>query len=135
MKQHLFALAVLGSLASAASAQSSVTLFGFLDVNALWSLTAARARFGRHVTLALKPGADAKPLAEVVALWPARRQDTDQGELVQGLPLRLTIRRPTATAELDLGEAARFWPDDEALARLATLDEAGRATIVYAEAG
>ena len=106
-----------------------------LNVNALWSLTAARARFGRHVTLALKPGADAKPLAEVVALWPARRQDTDQGELVQGLPLRLTIRRPTATAELDLGEAARFWPDDEALARLATLDEAGRATIVYAEAG
>lgn len=36
MKKHLLALTVLGTLAGTASAQSSVTLFGVLDVNARW---------------------------------------------------------------------------------------------------
>ena len=36
MKKHFVALTVLGSVAGAVSAQSSVTLFGVLDVNARW---------------------------------------------------------------------------------------------------
>ncbi len=35
------------------------------------------------------------------------------------------------TLEVDLGDAGRFWPTDEALARLKSLAAAGRAAIVY----
>jgi DNA polymerase-3 subunit alpha len=74
------------------------------------------------------------PLAELVKTWPAKRETTEQGELLLGLPLRLAIRRASATAELDLGDAGRFWPTDEALARCKALSHDGRAAIVY-EAG
>ena len=36
-----------------------------------------------------------------------------------------------ATAELDLGDDAKFWPSDEALARWKSIAEGGRASIVY----
>ena len=48
-----------------------------------------------------------------------------------GLGLRLQISRPTVAAEIDLGEAGRFWPTDEALARCRALAQDGRADIVY----
>ncbi len=114
-----------------------------LNVTAVWSLAGARARFGRYLALAplvqalhsvqSMPGAarDILPLTELVKTWPARRESTDQGELVQGLALRLKINRPGACAELDLGDAGRFWPTDEALARCKALSQDGRAAIVY----
>jgi DNA polymerase-3 subunit alpha len=104
-----------------------------LAVGQLWSLTAARARFGRFLQLAIQGGldGDVKPLADVVRTWPPQREPADQGERVRGLPLRLQIARPTATAEVDLGDAGRFWPTDEALARLKSLAAAGQAAIVY----
>jgi DNA polymerase-3 subunit alpha len=57
---------------------------------------------------------------------------TDQGDLVQGLGLRLQLRRADATADLDLGDEARFWPCDEALARWRSVAHDGQASIVYA---
>ncbi|MBX3635991.1 MAG: hypothetical protein KF683_11515, partial [Rubrivivax sp.] len=71
------------------------------------------------------------PVADVLKLWPARRVDTDQGALVQGLAVRLKLRRREATAELDLGDEARFWPCDEALGRWRSIAQGGAATIVY----
>ncbi|OYU99099.1 MAG: hypothetical protein CFE45_14080 [Burkholderiales bacterium PBB5] len=100
-----------------------------LNINAVWDLAGARARFGRFLALDLGP--DLPPLAEVVATWPARTLETEQGELTQGLMLRLRIQRPTVQAELDLGDAGRFWPSDEALARLRLLARPGQAAIVY----
>ena len=105
-----------------------------LNVNALYSLPAARALFGRYLRLSLKADADVKPLSEVVSTWPARRVDAYMGELVQGLAMRLLVQRAGATAELDLGEAGRFWPCDEALARLKSLDSGANAGVVYADA-
>ena len=58
----------------------------------------------------------------------------EQGELTLGLPLRLQINRPSAVAEIDLGDAGRFWPTDEALARCKALAPDGRAAIVYEQA-
>jgi len=104
-----------------------------LNINQLWDLPAARARFGRHLAMAVNGGVP--PLADLVRTWPARRESTEQGELVQGLGLRLQIARPTATAELDLGDAGRFWPCDEALARCKALAHEGRAVVVYEAAG
>jgi DNA polymerase-3 subunit alpha len=104
-----------------------------LNVKEIWGLPAARARFGRHLALSLEGDADidVQPLLELVRTWPAQVEQTEEGELVRGLGLRMRIRRDTACAELDLGEAGRFWPSDEALARCKALAGDGGAEIAY----
>ena len=100
-----------------------------LNVNAVWDLAGARARFGRYLGLSL--AGNGSTLAELVKTWPARRASSEQGELTLGLGLRLLIDRPGASAEIDLGDAGRFWPSDEALARCKALAQGGRAAIAY----
>jgi DNA polymerase-3 subunit alpha len=100
-----------------------------LNVAQVWSLAAARARFGRYLSVLLNGGMP--PVAELVKTYPAHHESTEQGDLVQGLAVRLSLRRPTATAELDLGEQGRFWPCDEALARWKALAHEGAVSIVY----
>jgi DNA polymerase-3 subunit alpha len=100
-----------------------------LNVNQVWDLPAARARFGRYLTVEMNGAVP--PVADVLRLWPARRAASEHGELVQGLSLRLRLRRDAASAEIDLGDDARFWPSDEALARWRSVAEGGRALIVY----
>jgi DNA polymerase-3 subunit alpha len=100
-----------------------------LNVQALWDLPAARARFGKHLAVALN--GEMPPLADVLRLWPARRLQLDEGTVHQGLAVRLKLRRPTATAEIDLGDDARFWPCDEALARWRSVAEGAGVTVVY----
>jgi DNA polymerase-3 subunit alpha len=103
-----------------------------LNVAAVWDLAAARARFGRYLSVALNgAGTGAPPVADVLRLWPARRSDSEHGELVHGLPIRFKLQRPGAVGELDLGEAARFWPSDEALGRWRSIAHDGAAQIVY----
>jgi DNA polymerase-3 subunit alpha len=99
------------------------------NVNQLWDLPAARTRFGRYLAVAVNGGLP--PVGDVVRIWPVKRTETDQGELTQGLPVRLQIKRTSATAELDLGDDGRFWPSDEALARWRQLAYGGYAVIVY----
>jgi DNA polymerase-3 subunit alpha len=100
-----------------------------LQVNSVWDLPSARARFGRYLSVAVngKP----PPVADVIRTWPPKKVETDQGELQQGLVIRLQLQRERAEAALDLGDAARFWPSDEALARWKTLAHEGRAAVVY----
>jgi DNA polymerase III subunit alpha len=100
-----------------------------LTVSQAWDLAGARARFGRYLSVAVER--TPLPLAELLRLWPARRLRTEQGELKQGLGIRLQLRRPDAVADLDLGEEGRFWPCDEALARWRSVAHEGRARIVY----
>ena len=99
-----------------------------LNVNQVWDLSEARARFGRHLAVDLNGGVP--PVADVLRLWPARSVQTEQGPVRQGLVVRLKLQRSGATAELDLGEEARFWPCDEALGRWRSLAH-GSAVIVY----
>jgi DNA polymerase-3 subunit alpha len=56
---------------------------------------------------------------------------TDQGELAQGLTVRLRLHREQASADLDLGEEARFYPTDAALERWRAGACEGRAQVVY----
>ncbi len=100
-----------------------------LQVACAWDLPAARARFGRH--LAIEVDGAAPPVAELLQLWPARRVESEHGALTQGLAVRVLLRRPQACAEIDLGDAARFWPCDEALGRWRSLAAGGRAAVVY----
>ncbi len=100
-----------------------------LNVTQVWDLPAARARFGRYMAVDVNGGMP--PVADVLRLWPPRRVDGEHGELLQGLAVRLRLQRRDVTAELDLGDDARFWPSDEALGRWRSIAQGGAATIVY----
>jgi DNA polymerase III subunit alpha len=104
-----------------------------LNVAQVWSLAAARARFGRHLAVVLNT-ATVPPIAGLVQAHPARVEAGEEGDLAQGLPVRVRIERPTATAEIDLGDQGRFWPSDEALAAWAVLAPPGQVRIVYESA-
>jgi len=99
------------------------------NVNQVWDLPSARARFGRFLQVALNGGLP--PVGDVIRTWPARRTESEHGELTQGLTVRLQLRRAHAMAELDLGDDGRFWPTDEALARWRQVAQGGQAVIVY----
>jgi DNA polymerase-3 subunit alpha len=100
-----------------------------LNVTQVWDLPAARARFGRYIAVDSNGGLP--PVADVLRLWPARRVESEQGEQLQGLAVRLRLQRRDVRAELDLGDDARFWPSDEALGRWRSIAHGGSATIVY----
>jgi DNA polymerase-3 subunit alpha len=100
-----------------------------LTVGQLWDLPAARARFARHLQVAVN--GTMPPLAELIRTWPVRRVPTDQGILVRGLAVRLRLQGRGATAEIDLGEEGLFWPCDEALARWRQVAAGGQVAVVY----
>jgi len=99
------------------------------NVQQLWDLPSARARFGKYLAVAVHAGLP--PVAEVIRTWPVKRVDTEQGVLTRGLSVRLLLERPQAQAEIDLGEEGQFWPSDEALARWRQVAHAGQASVVY----
>jgi DNA polymerase III subunit alpha len=103
-----------------------------LNVQQVWDLATARARFGRW--LVVDVNGQLPPVAQLVRQSPARRTDTEQGELTQGLAVRLRLQRATATAEIELGDEGRIWPSDEALARWRAAAHGGQAVVMY-EAG
>ena len=100
-----------------------------LNVLQVWDLAAARARFGRYIAVDIN--GSSPPVADVLRLWPAKRVVTEHCDLQQGLAIRLRVQRSTATAEIELGDDARFWPCDEALGRWRSIAHGGVAKIVY----
>ncbi|MBT9494610.1 MAG: DNA polymerase III subunit alpha, partial [Paucibacter sp.] len=96
------------------------------NVQAAWDLAGARARFGKYFYVPVR--AKLPALQEVIKQWPARRVDSEQGQVVQGLKMLthhfLMGEQAGAEFKIELGEDSRFWPCDEALAQLrqATLD-------------
>jgi DNA polymerase III subunit alpha len=112
-----------------------------LNVQSIWDLAGARARYARFVQIAVpegRAGVEAvRALAEAVAQWPARQTETEAGPVPQGLMLRAKLRprdaQSAARVEIDLGEDGRLWPCDEALVRLKAIAAQGEAAIVYGE--
>ncbi|KQT10365.1 DNA polymerase III subunit alpha [Ramlibacter sp. Leaf400] len=100
-----------------------------LSIQQAWDLATARCRFGKFLRVAVN--GKAPDVQRLVREFPARREQTEQGELVRGLPVRLAVRRDQAVAELQLGEAARFFPSDAALASWMAQADQGLAQIVY----
>ena len=100
-----------------------------LNASALWDLAGARCRFGKFLRVELN--GSIPPVADLLRDFPSRRVASDDGARPQGLTVRLALHRTAATGELDLGDAARFFPSDAALARWRASARAGRADIVY----
>jgi DNA polymerase-3 subunit alpha len=100
-----------------------------LNVQSVWDLAGARCRFGKY--LRVEVNGSVPPVAEVLREFPSRRVETEHGELPLGLAVRLALLREGATGEIDLGDAARFYPSEAALARWSAAAAHGGATVVY----
>jgi DNA polymerase-3 subunit alpha len=109
-----------------------------LNVQQVMSLASARCRYARFVRVLAK---DQKlPVADLLREFPARRVPAPQPDLpdsVQGLNVRVVVERQAgdlaARGELDLGDAARVYPSEQALLRMKELMPGGQAMVVYGE--
>jgi DNA polymerase III subunit alpha len=100
-----------------------------LNVNQVWDLATARCRFGKFLRVAVN--GKAPDIGRLVREFPPRRELSEQGELVRGLNVRLALRREGAVAELQLGDEAKFFPSDAALASWMAQADQGAAQIIY----
>ncbi len=102
-------------------------------VTQVWDLETARCKFGKYLRVAVN--GSAPDISRLVRDFPPRREMSDQGEISRGLPVRLSLRRQNsvggATAELHLGETAKFFPTDAALASWMAQADKGLVQIVY----
>ncbi|MBU3723743.1 MAG: DNA polymerase III subunit alpha [Limnohabitans sp.] len=104
-----------------------------LSIQQVWDLPSARCRFGKFLRVAVN--GRAPEVAKLVKAFPPQREMTEQGELLRGLPVRLKLERKVdnvaASAELLLGEQAKFFPSDAALSSWIAQADQGKAEIVY----
>ena len=104
-----------------------------LNVNQVWSLEQARCRFGKYLQVAVN--GRVPDVARLLRQFPAQRESTEQGEMVRGMGLRLSLNCAAASgaaaAQLQLGEGVKFYPSDAALAGWRSEADQGRAAIVY----
>ena len=108
-----------------------------MSITEAWDLATARCRYAKFLRLQLPPNATGSGLdiAQLVKDFPPQREITEQGEVVHGLPVRLSVQcqtaQGTAVAVLQLGEQARFYPTDAALAYC--LAQSAHAVVAYEE--
>ena len=109
-----------------------------LTVTQIWDLDQARCHFGKYLRLAVNAAPDSQvpDIARLLQDYPVQRESSEQGdEVVRGLGVRLNVACQSAagaaTAELQLGERARFYPTNEALAAWQAQVAPGQVEIVY----
>ncbi len=113
-----------------------------LTVTQVWNLEQARCRFGKYLRVAVNAadGSAGPDVARLVREFPAKREQTEQGELVRGLPVRFAIQLGVeqevagckgAAFDLHLDDTARFYPSDAALAGWRAQADQGKAVIAY----
>jgi DNA polymerase-3 subunit alpha len=116
-----------------------------LTVTQIWDLEQARCRFGKYLRVAVN--GKAPDIARLLREFPARREQSEQGDLVRGLTVRLQVQRQLdgqppwdasdaqlcsgAKADLHLGDEYRFYPSDAALAGWRAQADQGHAVIAY----
>ena len=108
-----------------------------LTVTQVWDLEQARCRFGKFLRVRLPNQAQGKApdVARLLKDYPAQREKTEFGERAVGLQVRIALTcqdgERAASVELDLGERARFYPSNAALASWWAQAAPGTADIVY----
>lgn len=103
------------------------------NITAVWDLPTARCKFGKYLRIAVN--GKAPDIARMVRDFPPKREMSEQGELLRGLPVRLSLWRSgdalNAVGDVQLGERAKFFPTDAALASWTAVADKGQAQIVY----
>ncbi len=121
-----------------------------LVINKMWDLASARCRFGKYLAIKVQQKnendasaghtqqglqAISQAMRTIIKDFPPKRELTDQGEFFKGVGIRFEIEKSseelTATAQLQLGESARFFPSDAALASWYAAVDAQRLKLVY----
>ncbi len=108
-----------------------------MQVNRIWDLATARAKFGKYLKVSVN--GKAPDLERIVREYPPKKEETEQGTLLRGLSVRYAVWREgsadhgglNASAEIELGERAKFFPSDAALASWIAQAHAGDVQIVY----
>ena len=100
-----------------------------LSINQAWDLNQARCRFGKYLRVAVN--GTVPDIARIVREHPARVEASEQGNLVRGLGVRLQVLREGANAEIELGDNAKFFPTDAALASWMAQAHQGQSQIIY----
>jgi DNA polymerase-3 subunit alpha len=117
-----------------------------LTITQVWDLEQARCRFGKYLRVAVNAagkavGSPGTPdVQKLLHEFPVKREQTEQGELVRGLPVRFAVQLGVdqeiagckgAEFDLHLDDRARFYPSDAALAGWRAQADQGRAVIAY----
>ena len=100
-----------------------------LKIQQIWDLPSARCRFGKYLRVAVNGQTPA--LAQMVREFPPKREETEQGALLRGLPVRLAVVRERAQCEIQLDDRSMFFPTDAALASWMAQAPDRRAEIVF----
>ena len=72
-----------------------------LSVNQVWDLATARCRFGKFLRVAVN--GKAPDIKRLVRDFPPKREISEQGELVRGLGVRLSVKREAARGRAAAG--------------------------------
>ena len=99
------------------------------SITQVWDLGQARCRFGKYLRVLVN--GSAPDIARLLRDHPAKVELSEQGELVRGMGVRLRLLREGAKAEIQLGDNAKFFPSDAALASWMAQAHQGQAQIVY----
>jgi DNA polymerase-3 subunit alpha len=103
------------------------------NISQVWDLPTARCRFGKFLRVAVN--GKVPDVRRLLAEYPPQVEHTPEGELLRGLPVRLLLERRAegrgVMAQIQLGEQARFYPSDAALASWMAQADEGRAMVVY----
>jgi len=100
-----------------------------IQVQQAWDLAGARCRFGKYMQINVN--GKLPDLDPILKDHPARVESTENGNLIRGLSVRFQLIRDGAQAQIDLGEAAKFFPTDAALAAWTSQAHQGQAQIIY----
>ncbi|MDO5691761.1 MAG: DNA polymerase III subunit alpha [Pseudomonadota bacterium] len=104
-----------------------------LSITQIWDLPTARCRFGKFLRVAVR--GKAPDVRRLLSEYPPQVEQTEQGDLLRGLPVRLLVERRGekggVMAQIQLGDQAQFFPSDAALASWMSQADEGRAMVVY----
>ena len=104
-----------------------------VKVQQVWDMAGARARFGKYLHVVV--GDKSPEVPRLVQEFPPCREESEQGTVLHGLRVRMGVRcvaeQGAAVAELQLGDASRFYPTDASLAAWSAQVGTGSALVIY----
>jgi DNA polymerase-3 subunit alpha len=104
-----------------------------LKISQVWDLPTARCRFGKHLKVDI--GDKTPDISRLLREFPPMRVQTEQGELQRGMSIRVAVARAAdlgvVNADIQLGDDAKFYPSDAALASWMAQSGIAKSHIVY----